>query len=295
MGDLVHLSDRIGEFGSPSERAALARISSALVQVETEIEALLIGQDKLEAQMGQGADLKQDLAEKIVGEACSIVEMMKKGIAWTLGQTGTRATRKSAELLSVSQLQMAVGEATRAETAQELQRLEARRERLLIARAGLVKETVRESLQPALLEDFANTLELLRDGMVRLAALSRFLSPASDEWRPDASRIAIVLPDFADPDGRRDQTVVATAAAIGQVETILAQFAADLERDPRAPVPELEVDASADVDTPYHALSPAERAQIDRDFAPQPPQHRVTTDSMLFAEQAAAKFAAITN
>jgi hypothetical protein len=287
MGDLVHISDLIGQSGEPSERAALARISSALGQVEREIEALLIGQDKLEAQMGQGTDLKQDLAEKIVAEASAIVALMKKGVAWTLGQTGTRATRKSAELLSVSSIQMAVGEATREKTIEEIQRLEAKRERLLVARAGIVRETIRESLQPALLEDYAATLAHLQSDMIRLEALRRLLSPPSHDYRPDAARLAVIVPDFASGSG--DTAVVATAQAIGQMESRLHAFMAELERDPRAAAPELqiEVDDQSDADTPYDQLSPPERRAADAAFSLPVNTHRRTVDAELFESQLA--------
>jgi hypothetical protein len=284
----------IGE--SPSERAALARVSSALAQTESDIGAVLAGQTRVESEMGKAADLKQDLAERIVGEAKSLIAAMKNSAAsWALGQTGTRATRKSAELLGVSQLQTAIGEATLKEAASELQRLEAQRERLLEARKSIIKETVREALEPALLEDYADTLTHLREGLTRLTALGRFLEVETHDYRPDANRVAVTVPDFTG--AGRDQAVVAEAKSIGQVEAILAQFAAALELDPRAPVPELEVDTLEDPDTPYHALSPAERVQIDRDFSPQAPRHRQTTDSLLFEEQLreAKSFVGLTN
>jgi hypothetical protein len=293
MGDVFHLSDVIGESGEPSSRAALARMSSALAQTEGEIEGVLVGKTKLESEMGKEAGLKQDLAERIVAEAASVIAAMKSGAQWALGRCGSRGTLKAAELLSASSIQTAIGEATIKEAADELQRLENKRERLLVARAGIIREVVRESLQPALLADYAVTLTQLQLDMTRLAAMRRFLEPQSHEYRPEAARLAVTLPDFAHGSG--ETAVVATAAAIGRVETILAQFFADLERDPRAPVPELEVDALDDPSTPYHALSGPERAEIDRAFVPPVNTHRRTIDAELFEEQAAAKFAAITN
>jgi hypothetical protein len=294
MGDLVHLSDIIGESGEPSERAALAHVSSALAQVETEIANVLSGQDTLQSEMAKASDVKRDLAERIVGEATSLVEMMKSGAAWALARCGSRGTVKAAELLSVSSIQTAIGEATLEEAAEEIKRLEAKRERLLVARASIAKEVVREAIERALLDEWAETLMQLRAGLTRLTALRRFLEPQSHDFRPDANRLAVIVPDFASGSG--DTAVVATAAAIGRMEAILAQFAADLERDPRAPVPELEVDMSPDADEVYSNLSAPERAARDRE-AVFVTQHRRTVDAELFAEQVreAAAFRALTN
>src|SRR5271166_849126 len=109
MGELVNISDVIGEAGQPSARAALARLSSALAQVEAEIENVLTGQNTLQSEMAKASDVKRDLAERIVGEATSLVEMMKSGTAWALARCGSRGTVKAAELLSVSSIQSAIG------------------------------------------------------------------------------------------------------------------------------------------------------------------------------------------
>jgi hypothetical protein len=289
VGALINLSDVVGESGEPSARAALLHVHSALVGTEGDIERVLTGRQKLSAETDKVAEARQDLNARIADEASSLVEKMRRGIDWTLSQFGSVSTLNFAARLSASSLQSEIAAVALAETAEELARLEAKRERLLVARAGIVREVVRESLLNGLIEDFADTIAALRDGMTRLTALSRFLEPQSHDYRPNASRVAVVLPDYTDPDGQRDQAVVATAAAISKIESVLNAFAEALLLDPRAPVPELEVDTLDDPDTPYHALSPAERAQIDRDFSPQVPQHRVTTDSLLFEEQAAAK------
>jgi hypothetical protein len=297
MGALVNLWEQagFGERGEPTGRAALLRLASALSATETEIERVLAGTEKLAAEMGAAADAKRALAEKIVGEAAALVAKMKQGAAWTLGQFGARSTRKTAELLSASSIEAAIGDAALAEAAEELQRLEAQRERLRVAQAGVIKEVVREALQEALLADYGVLLERLQETTARLKGIERFLSPPSADYQPGASRLALSVPNFAKADGS-DQAVVVESREIAKVEAFLHSFAASLEHDPRAPAPELpEFDDGADPSIPYHELTGAERRQIDREFVLPANQHRQTTDAMLFEEQQAKAFSALTN
>jgi hypothetical protein len=286
MGDLVNLWDvaAFGERGEPSARAALLRVASAMSATEGEIERILVGRSKLEGEMTKAADAKRDLRDRIGAEATSLVEMMKQGASWALGQFGNRLTLKTAELLGVSSIQATIGEAALAEAAEELQRLEAKAERLRVAKAGIIKEVVREALQEALLADYGILLERLQETMARLKGVERFLTPQSHDHRPNATRLAVLVPNFARGDGS-DQVIVAEAREIAKVEAHLAAFAAALEHDPRSPAPELPpLDASADDSTTYDQLTAPERAAVDRDFVAIT-NHRKTVDSELFAEQ----------
>jgi hypothetical protein len=286
MDALINLWEQagFGERGEPTGRAALLRVTSALAATETDIERVLVGKEKLASEMGKAADVELDLRAQIGGEATSLVEMMKQGVQWTLGQFGNRATRKTAELLNTSSIQAAIGDAALAEAAEELQRLEAKRERLLVARAGIIRETIREALQPALLADYGVILERLQEIVTRLRGVERYLTPPSPDYRPDARRIAMNLPNFARGDGS-DQAVVATSAAIGEVEAALAAYAEELSRDPMAPCPELPDVSRRDDGTIYSDLSGPERLEVDRAFVPQIPHHRRTIDSKLFEMQ----------
>ena len=286
MGDLVDLWKKasFGERGEPSGRAALLRTASVLAATEGEIERVLVGRSKLEGEMTKAADAKRDLRDRIGAEATSLVEMMKQGASWALGQFGNRSTLKTAELLGVSSIQATIGEAALAEVAEELQRLEAKLERLRVAKAGIVKEVVREALQEALLADYGVILERLQEAMARLKGIERFLTPQSHDYRPNASRIAVLVPNFAKGDGS-DQAVAVEAREVAKVEAFLHAFAAALERDPMAPCPELPpLDASADDLTTYDQLTAPERAAVDREFVAIT-NHRKTVDSELFAEQ----------
>jgi hypothetical protein len=297
MGALVNLWEQagFGERGEPTGRAALLRLASALSATETEIERVRVGREKLASEMGKAADVERDLRERIAGEATSLITAMKQGIEWTLARCGSRGTLKTAELLGASSIQTAIGEATLEEAASELQRLEAQRERLLVAQEGVIKEVIREALQPALLSDYSNLLEHLQVTAARLRGLERYLAPASHDYQPGASRLALSVPNFAKADGS-DQAVVVESREIAKVEAFLHSFAASLEHDPRAPAPELpEFDDGADPSIPYHELTGAERRQIDREFVLPANQHRQTTDAMLFEEQQAKAFSALTN
>ena len=279
MGDLVNLDVAVmGARGEPSPRAALLRVKSALAATDGEIERVLVGKEKLAAEMGAGADVEQDFRAKVSGEAASLVEMMKRGVDWTLGQFGSRATRKTAELLSVSALHSAIGDAALAEAAEELQRLEAKRERLHVAQVAVIRETIREAIQDPLLVEYGGLLEQLQEILPRLKGVERFLTPQSHDYRPDASRIALTVPNFARGDGS-DQAVVVEPREIAKVEAHLHAFAGALERDPMAPRPELPpLDASADPSTTYDQLTAPERAAVDRDFIAVT-NHRKTVDS----------------
>jgi hypothetical protein len=286
MGDLVNLWDVavMGARGEPSPRAALLRVKSALAATDGEIERVLVGKEKLAAEMGAGADVERDFRAKVSGEAASLVEMMKRGVDWTLGQFGSRATRKTAELLSVSALHSAIGDAALAEAAEELQRLEAKRERLYVAQAGIIKEVIREALQEPLLADYGILLDRFQEILPRLRGVERFLTPQSHEYRPNVARLAVLVPNFAKDDGS-EQALVAEAREVAKVESLLAAFAAELERDPMAKCPELPpFDASADDSISYDQLTPPERAAVDRDFVAVTKQ-RETPDSRLFAQQ----------
>ena len=296
MGDLVNLSDIIGEAGQPSVRAAALRIHSALAANEGQTDAVLVGQDKLQGELGKAADAKQDLVGRIAAEAAGLVAKMKQNVAWALGQTGSRGTVKAYEKLSVSSIQEAIGEAALKELAQELTRLSAERERLIVARAGVIREVVRESLQPALLSEYGDLLERLQETAARLRGLERYLTPPSADYQPNATRLAMLLPNFARGDGS-EHAVTVEAREIQKVEAVLAAYAAQLERDPMSPCPELpELDQSADPSTTYDQLSPPEMAERDRE-AVFITTHRRTTNSMLFEEQLAeAKaFVGLTN
>ena len=127
--------------------------------------------------------------------------------------------------------------------------------------------------------------------------MARFLEPQSHDYRPEAARLAVVVPDYADPDGQRDQAIVATAKAISHLEGQLARFTEALKDNPKAPAPDLEVDTSLDADEVYSNLTAPERAERDREFVAVT-THRRTTDSMLFEEQLLAKakaFVGLTN
>jgi len=292
MGDLVHISDLIGASGEPSTRAAALRIHSALAANEVELEAVLVGRDKLDSALGTAADAKRDLAGRIAAEAVGLVAKMKQGTSCALGQTGDRGTLKAYEKLSVSSVQEAVGAAALEEAGEEARRLEAKGERLRVAQAGVIKEVVRESLQDPLLVEYGDLLAQLQTILPRLKALERFLAPRSHDFQPNAGRLAVLLPIFAGVEGA-EQTVVAEAREIAKIEAALAAYAAELELDPMAPCPELpELDQSADPSTTYDQLSGPERAAVDREFVATT-QHRRTTDSMLFREQIEAAKASV--
>lgn len=294
MGDVFHLSDLIGESGEPSVRSAALRIHSALAANEVEIEAVLVGRDKLDSALGTAADAKRDLAGRIASEAAGLVAKMKQGAAWALGQTGDRGTLKAFEKLNVSSIQEAIGEAAIKELAEELQRLESKRERLLVAQAGVIKEVMREAIQDPLLVEYGELLAQLQEILPRLKGLERFLSPTTHDYRPASGRIALNMPNFARGDGS-EQTIVAEAREVARIEAILAAYAEELARAPMAPCPELPpLNTSADELTAYDMLTAPERAAIDREFVAVT-KHRQTTNSELFAEQAAAKFVGLTN
>ena len=287
MGDnVINLWDvaALGERGEPSARAALLRVASALSATETEIEMVLTGRQRLEGEMGKAAEVERDLRERISGEGKSLVAAMKSGAAWALCQFGNRSTLKTAELLGVSSIQATIGEAALAEAADELQRLESKLERLRVAKAGVVREVVREALQDALLTEYGLLLESLQETMARLKGVEQFLTPPSSDWRPNASRIALTVPNFAKGDGS-DQVVAVEAREVAKVEAHLHAFAASLERDPMAACPELPpLDTSPDNSTVYDQLTWPERAAVDRDFVAVT-THRKTINSELFAEQ----------
>jgi hypothetical protein len=295
MGDVFHLSDIIGESGEPSVRSAALRIHSALAANEAEIEAVLVGKERLEGELGRAEDAKQDLAGKIAAEVASVIAAMKSGAKWALGQTGNRGTLKAFEKLSVSSIQEAIGEATLKESAEELQRLEAKRERLIVAQTSVIREVMREALQDPLLLEYGILLEQLQTILPRLRGLERFLSPTTHDYRPDAGRIALTVPNFARGDGS-EQTIVAEAREVSKIEAVLASYFSSLERDPMAKCQALpELDQSADPSVSYDMLTAPERRAVDAAFAPVT-KHRRTVDSELFEEQVAAKsFAALTN
>jgi hypothetical protein len=195
MGDLVNLWDvaAFGERGEPSARAALLRVASAMTAAEGEIERVLIGRQKLEGEMSKVADVKRDLQDRIKLEAASLVAAMKSSAQWALGQFGNRATRKTEELLGASSIQTAIGEQALAEAAEELQRLEERRERLRVAKAGIIKEVVREALQEALLADYGVILERLQETTARLKGIERYLTPPGHDYRPGATRLSVLV------------------------------------------------------------------------------------------------------
>jgi hypothetical protein len=285
MGDLVNLWDvaAFGERGEPSARAALLRVASAMTAAQGEIERVLIGRQKLEGEMSKVADVKRDLQDRIKLEAASLVAAMKSSAQWALGQFGNRATRKTEELLGASSIQTAIGEQALAEAAEELQRLEERRERLRVAKAGIIKEVVREALQEALLADYGVILERLQETTARLKGIERYLTPPGHDYRPGATRLSVLVPGFKG-DGS-DMALTVEAREVQKVEAFLHSFAAALEHDPRSPAPELpEFDASADPSTTYDMLTGPERAAVDRDFVAVT-SHRKTVDSELFAEQ----------
>jgi hypothetical protein len=262
MGELINL-DR----GEPaSARVAALRVHSALAVVEREIEAVLVGRQRLEGEMSAAAEAKQDFKDKVRGEAASLIEKMKEGVSWTLGRVGDFATLKAAERMSNAWIPAAIGEQALEEAGEELQRLELKRERLRVAQAGITKEVVRESLQPALLADYAVILGQLQETIARLEALDRYLSPVTHDYRPGAARIAISVPDFV-KGGGSDQAVIIEARDVARIEAHLVAYAAELAHDPMAPVPELPPLDGPDETIPYHEKSPAERAIVDRDFA----------------------------
>jgi hypothetical protein len=298
MGALVNLWEQagFGERGEPTGRAALLRLASALSATETEIERVRVGREKLASEMGKAADVERDLRERIAGEAKSLIAAMKQSTSWALGKCGSRGTLKSAETLSVSAIQTAIGDAALEEAAEELTRLESKRERLLVARAGIVKEVVRESLQDGLLADYGILLQHLQVTAARLRGLERYLTPPSHDYRPDAGRIALTVPNFARGDGS-EQTIVAEAREVAKIEAHLAAFAASLEHDPRSPAPELpEFDPAPDTGLVYSDMTAPERAAVDREFVAITNRRR-TVDSELFAAQVAeAKaFVGLTN
>lgn len=296
MGEVTNLWDVavMGERGEPSVRSAALRIHSALAANEAEIEAVLVGRDKLDNALGTAADAKRDLAGRIAAEAAGLVAKMKQGASWALGQTGDRGTLKAYEKLNVSSIQEAVGAAALEEAASELERLESKRERLLVAQTSVIREVVREALQDPLLVEYGGLLEQLQEILPRLKGLERFLSPQSHDYRPDASRIALNVPNFARADGS-EQTIVAEAREVAKMEALLAAYVTELSVDPMAKCPELpELDQSADPSVTYDMLTGPEKRAVDAAFSPVT-QHHQTTDSMLFEEQAAQRFSAITN
>ena len=131
----------------------------------------------------------------------------------------------------------------------------AERERFLIA------DVIRESAA-GLHADYSTSAEHLRDGLVRLTALSRFLTPELPDIVPGARRVALAIPDFLGDDGQT--AIVAPAREIERVEAILRRYAEALALDARAPFPTLpDVDTSDD-GAIYSDLSPPERRAVDQ-------------------------------
>ena len=241
----------------PPARAALAALNAEIAGAEAELRTLRSGKAKLDLDLTSVRNTETELAALVDADARDIVSKLKSGVTWVLEQVGGEKAQKIAERLAASKHRAAVAERALTATEGEIAALETRLADLRARKPAYVAAVVKES-SGGLFEDSNTLAEQLRETMVHLAALERHLGVNR------VGRVVAVLPDFTWQDNLGEAPIVAPEREIRKAQTLFARFAEALDKDPRAPMPELDpIDPVPDENTVYSDLSSVERRHLD--------------------------------
>jgi hypothetical protein len=270
----------------PLARRALVRNAAERAGVKGEIAKLQAMRAELEPKLDVVDQTEREVDNLLNRDAQSLIDRMRNNLGAALSMFGSKA-RDLDERLVASKHQAEVARRAIEAIDRELANIEVKLAELDEREKFLIADVVRESAE-GIFDDFSVAADHLRDGLVRLTAISRFLAPETAEYRPGARRIALPIPDFVGSDGLSETVILAPAREIERVEAIIRQYAETLAMDARAPFPTLpEIDTSPD-GAIYSDLTAPERRAVDQAFAPPVNHHRLTVDAALFDEQVAA-------
>jgi hypothetical protein len=284
MGELVAFSGIVGEPGEPSARSALLRVASTKAATKGALQTLRDSKVRLADELSKASAAAAELDDHLDRDAATLIEWLRSGASFALSRLGGARSQALCARIEATRIEAEVGRRAEAGIDAEIAALEGKLEQLADAEKGLIRETVRETLQPALIADYGTLLAALQEAVARLRGIERYLSPPTSDYVPGASRVAIAVPNFAAGDGS-DMAVTIEGREVQKIEAFMCSFAAALAHDPRSPAPELpELDPSPDLSVSYDRLTAPERARADRE-ASFVTRQRATVDSELLAGQ----------
>jgi hypothetical protein len=280
MGSLVPFIGK--DDGLPPARLAYARNRAEARGLEAERAKQKAMRGRLEAELVKYENAGAEVHNLLNAGAQTLLDRLRAGFDPVLSTLGGRAAdldaRRAASAHSAEIVRRAI-----AAIDVEIERLEGMLADLEAAKGDLIRAVIHESAEGLRL-DHAETIERLREGLTRLAALERVLSDRHD-WAP-AARVVVEIPSLVWADAPPTEIVLAPRHEIQKAAEVFGLLALALESDPMAPLGEFSpVSANEDPDVPFHELSATERALVTRNTFHSNHQ-RGTGESRSFAAQA---------
>ena len=236
---------------------------SATMRSRPSLLGLLTGDEKLTAELGRVDTGRRELENLIAADAKTLVDKLRGGLDWALHQVAGARAHTAAAKLGGSVVETAVAEVALASVRAEIEHAEAQLSDLHTRRAGLVMDALRESAA-GVFEDYQVAMDNLRQGMVALAGLERFMGVQR------LGRTVAIVPSYIRENGLPETPVIAPEREIVAALAVWQRFAAALDKDPAAPIGLLvfpEIKDSEDQNTVYSDLTPIERSIVDMRFA----------------------------
>ena len=131
------------------------------------LQSLRDGKVRLADELSKASAAAAELDQHLDRDAATLIEWLRNGASFALSRLGGARSQTLYARLEASRIEAEVGRRAGAGIDAEIEALEGKLEQLSVAEKGLIRETVRESLQPALLDDFATTLGNLQTIMAR--------------------------------------------------------------------------------------------------------------------------------
>jgi hypothetical protein len=246
----------------PPARRALVDLNRRIVDAESQLATLVNGRDRLRSELGRADTARHELDALISGDAVSLAGKLRSGASWALSHFGSARALNLVASLSESGLQRQVGEKALAEIEAEIAVFKRELSDMRARKPDAVRAVLIEA-SAGFREDLANAIDDLRQSLTILAALDRVTARGDGSFRPN-ERIAVEIPSLGTMPA---QPVIAPNSAIQRAQSILIDFADELESNPLADVETLKfphVIGNEDAGkTSYADLSRAERQIID--------------------------------
>jgi hypothetical protein len=263
MGEVVSLEQEppsdlaVDTRGLPPARARLARFIAWAQSERAALERLNAGRREIAKRIAAGEAEVQREAAAVDADAQSIVESVRRGIAWSFDAFRPRPVEVG-PALSVEKAALGKISASIETKRAEIASIEDRQKPAL--RAALI-ETAK-----SIVRDYESALRAAAEAAARLEGLSVFLEQGRQGRTVGAMPAFRLIGDETD-----ERPVPVSSTAIQATARVWRAFAETLAADPRADVTKhLRFPAAADAPEEalvYHELSPAERRLVDARFA----------------------------
>jgi hypothetical protein len=248
--------------GLPPARARLVSLNDRITDAERRLRTLRDGKTALAAELGRAAGAKAELQQLVAYDAVRLVDRLRDGGQWLLSSFGNARARELSASLSESRIQAAVGETALVSVGEEIAVLEREVADLRLQKPDATRAVLLEA-SDGFRTDLLLAIDDMRQALVILSALDKITARSDGSYAPN-ERVVVEIPALA---GLPVQTVIAPNSSIQNAQSILMDFAAELDSNPLADVETLKFQHvfghEDDGRTLYSDLSRAERSAVD--------------------------------